>query len=63
LVGQAYCATEDLLRKNASKLELIARELLKREVLNYDDIKNLIGKPPYGDKQVVELVDTVLPKE
>ncbi|KAE9414424.1 hypothetical protein Angca_002749 [Angiostrongylus cantonensis] len=63
LVGQAYRATEDLLRKNASKLELVPRELLKREVLNYDDIKNLIGKPPYGDKQVVELVDTVLPKE
>ncbi|VDM60373.1 unnamed protein product, partial [Angiostrongylus costaricensis] len=63
LVGRAYCATENLLRENISKLELISRELLKREVLNYDDIKNLIGKPPYGDKQVVELVDTVLPKE
>ncbi|KAK6752134.1 hypothetical protein RB195_003511 [Necator americanus] len=63
LVGQAYRATEALLRKNADKLELIAQELLKREMLNYDDVKNLIGPPPHGDKQVVDLVDNVLPKD
>ncbi|XGW26749.1 hypothetical protein V3C99_007385 [Haemonchus contortus] len=63
LVGKAYRKTETLLRSNADKLEKIAQELLKREVLNYDDVKNLIGTPPYGEKQVVELVDNVLPKE
>ncbi|EYC33697.1 hypothetical protein Y032_0002g935 [Ancylostoma ceylanicum] len=63
LVGQAYRATEELLRKNADKLELIAQELLKREMLNYDDVKNLIGAPPHGDKQVIDLVDNVLPKD
>ncbi|CAJ0604364.1 unnamed protein product [Cylicocyclus nassatus] len=63
LVAQAYYATEDLLRKNADKLETLAQELLKREVLNYDDVKILIGPPPHGDKYVVELVDKVLPKE
>ncbi|KAK6049135.1 ATP-dependent metallopeptidase HflB [Cooperia oncophora] len=63
LVGVAYRRTEELLRKNADKLEKIAQELLKREVLNYDDVKNLIGTPPHGDKHVIELVDNVLPKE
>ncbi|KHJ79398.1 peptidase family M41 [Oesophagostomum dentatum] len=63
LVGQAYRSTETLLRKNADKLELLAQELLKREVLNYDDVKNLIGTPPHGDKYVVDLVDNILPKE
>ncbi|VDK58851.1 unnamed protein product [Cylicostephanus goldi] len=77
LVAQAYYATEDLLRKNADKLETVAavaktlhsidlqlaQELLKREVLNYDDVKILIGPPPHGDKYVVELVDNILPKE
>ncbi|KAK6023473.1 ATP-dependent metallopeptidase HflB [Ostertagia ostertagi] len=56
LVGQAYRRTESLLRKNADKLEKIAQELLKREVLNYDDVRNLIGTPPHGEKHVVELV-------
>ncbi|KJH43971.1 ATP-dependent metallopeptidase HflB [Dictyocaulus viviparus] len=63
LVGKAYRTTENLLRSNIDKLELIARELLKKEVLNYEDIRNLIGVPPYGDKQVIELVDNILPKD
>ncbi|WKY07868.1 hypothetical protein Q1695_007394 [Nippostrongylus brasiliensis] len=63
LVGKAYRRTEDLLRRNAHLLEKIAQELLKKEVLNYDDVKNLIGAPPHGEKHVVELVDNVLPKD
>uniref|UniRef100_A0A0N5AK12 AAA domain-containing protein n=1 Tax=Syphacia muris TaxID=451379 RepID=A0A0N5AK12_9BILA len=62
LVSQAYYATEELLSKNREKLEIIANALLKKEVLNYEDVKKLIGPPKYGEKTVVELADQVLPK-
>ncbi|EFO97924.1 CRE-NHR-236 protein [Caenorhabditis remanei] len=41
----------------------IAQALLKREVLNYDDVKQLIGTPKFGDKHVIDMVENVLPKE
>ncbi|TMS38814.1 hypothetical protein L596_005455 [Steinernema carpocapsae] len=61
LVSQAYFFTEGLIKDNADKLETIAQELLKKEVLSYEDVKKLIGPPPFGDKSVVELADQVLP--
>ncbi|CAJ0936117.1 unnamed protein product, partial [Mesorhabditis belari] len=63
LVGQAYRATEELIQKNIDKLELIAQSLLKHEVLSYEDVKKLIGPPPFGEKQVVDLVENSLPKD
>ncbi|CAI4224383.1 unnamed protein product [Auanema sp. JU1783] len=63
IVGQAYKMTDTLIRKNADKLELIAQSLLKQEVLSYDDVRKLIGPPPFGDKSVVDFVESVLPKE
>ncbi|VDO30139.1 unnamed protein product, partial [Heligmosomoides polygyrus] len=43
--------------------EFIIKPFSKKEVLNYDDVKKLIGPPPHGEKQVIELVDNVLPKD
>ncbi|GMR48129.1 hypothetical protein PMAYCL1PPCAC_18324 [Pristionchus mayeri] len=63
LVGEAYRRTEEIVRDNMDKLELIGKELLKHEVLKYEDVCKLIGPPPHGPKGVVDLIDSVLPKE
>ncbi|CAD6190798.1 unnamed protein product [Caenorhabditis auriculariae] len=63
IVRQAYEATTQVLKDNVDKLETIAQALLKREVLNYEDVKQLIGPPKFGDKHVVDFVESVLPKE
>lgn len=57
LVAKAYKKTETVLLENMDKLKLVAEELLKREVLNYDDVEKLIGPPKYGKKQLIEVVD------
>ncbi|VDM51247.1 unnamed protein product [Toxocara canis] len=62
LVAKAYFTAEKLIRDNRDLLEKLAKTLLKKEVLSYEDIKALIGPPKYGDKQVVELAEHVLPK-
>uniref|UniRef100_A0A914WJQ0 AAA+ ATPase domain-containing protein n=1 Tax=Plectus sambesii TaxID=2011161 RepID=A0A914WJQ0_9BILA len=61
IVTKAYFYTEELIKTNRNKLELLAKALLKNEVLHYEDVKKLIGPPPYGDKQYVELADHVIP--
>ncbi|KHN85262.1 Paraplegin [Toxocara canis] len=60
-------AEADLYKKPYSAMlqhtmDQLAKTLLKKEVLSYEDIKALIGPPKYGDKQVVELAEHVLPK-
>lgn len=35
----------------------MAEELLKREVLNYNDVKKLIGPPAHGKKSLIEAID------
>ncbi|KAL3093217.1 hypothetical protein niasHT_022667 [Heterodera trifolii] len=61
LVSDAYFVTEKLLRENRNMLEMLARALLERETLSYDDVKKLIGPPKFGNKNVVDLADDVLP--
>uniref|UniRef100_A0A7E4V066 AAA domain-containing protein n=1 Tax=Panagrellus redivivus TaxID=6233 RepID=A0A7E4V066_PANRE len=61
LVAQAYWVTEELIRDNKDKLEVIAKALLERETLSYEDVKKLIGPPTHGEKNVIELADQVLP--
>lgn len=57
VVARAYKHTEKVLKENESKLKVLAGELLKREVLNYADIEDLIGPPPFGKKQLIEVLD------
>ncbi|KAK8761349.1 hypothetical protein V5799_027386 [Amblyomma americanum] len=57
VVARAYKETERVLQQNSDKLKLLAGELLKREVLNYADIEALIGPPPFGKKQLIEVLD------
>ncbi|XP_064466822.1 paraplegin-like [Ornithodoros turicata] len=57
VVAKAYKTTETVLKENSDKLKLLAEELLKREVLNYADIEQLIGPPPFGRKHLIEVLD------
>ncbi|MGQ9805670.1 MAG: ATP-dependent zinc metalloprotease FtsH [Chlorobiales bacterium] len=49
IVNEAHNATRDLLIANREKLEKMATDLLKREVLNYKDIEDILGKRPNID--------------
>ena len=49
IVNEAHNATRDLLIANREKLEQMATELLKREVLTYKDIEDILGKRPNMD--------------
>ncbi|VDI79957.1 spastic paraplegia 7 [Mytilus galloprovincialis] len=57
LIAKAYKCTEKILIENKDKLHLMAEELLKNEVITYDNIKDLIGPPPHGEKNKIELVN------
>lgn len=37
-----------------SLLLQLAETLLKKETLNYEDVENLLGPPPYGTKRLIE---------
>merc|ERR1711937_1001423 len=50
MVGKALAVTQKILADHKEKLSALAAELLKKEVLNYDDLVELIGQSPYGDK-------------
>lgn len=32
----------------------MAETLLKKETLNYEDVENLLGPPPYGGKRLID---------
>jgi cell division protease FtsH len=49
IVNEAHQATRDLLNANREKLEQMATDLLKREVLSYKDIEEILGKRPNMD--------------
>ncbi|KAJ9575626.1 hypothetical protein L9F63_007560 [Diploptera punctata] len=53
LVASAYLKTEQVLKDNRDKLELLAETLMKKETLNYNDVEKLIGPPPYGKKNLI----------
>ena len=55
LVDAAYERTKALLTKRRQEVEILAKELLKREVLFKSE--QLIGKRPYEEKKVLDIVD------
>ncbi|XP_060063563.1 paraplegin-like [Ylistrum balloti] len=54
LVAKAYMATQNLLLENKVTLDLLANTLLEKESLTYDQVRELIGPPPHGDKIKLE---------
>ena len=61
LIEQAYVRTIELLTKRRHEVEILAQELLKREVLFKSDVEELIGKRPFGEKKALDFIDN--PKE
>lgn len=50
LIAQAYASTKDLLMAKKQELEIIAQELLEKEIIFQNDLERLIGPRPF-DKQ------------
>jgi cell division protease FtsH len=57
LVETAYVRTKALLNERKREVEILAKELLKREVLFKTDVEQLIGKRPYEEKKVLDIID------
>ncbi|MES2731893.1 MAG: ATP-dependent zinc metalloprotease FtsH [Bacteroidota bacterium] len=47
IIGDAYERTKSLLRDKKNELEIIAQELLKKEIIFQNDLERLIGKRPF----------------
>jgi cell division protease FtsH len=52
LVSDSYQRTLQLLTEKKSEVEKIALALLDREVLHQQDVEELIGKRPFGEKKI-----------
>jgi cell division protease FtsH len=48
IIEEAYDRTKALLREHTRELELVAQQLLKKEVLFKEDLVTLIGERPFG---------------
>ncbi len=55
LVDRAYVHTKNLLTEKRHELEVLAVELLKKEILFQQDLERLIGKRPFEVKHAPEL--------
>ncbi|HEY5463968.1 MAG TPA: ATP-dependent zinc metalloprotease FtsH [Hanamia sp.] len=61
MIVVAFERTKALLNSKKNEVEILAKALLKREVLFQSDVEVLIGKRPYEDKKALDFVDN--PKE
>jgi cell division protease FtsH len=57
LIDQAYQRTIQLLTEKKGDVELLAKELLKKEVLFKSDVETLIGKRPFEEKKALDVPD------
>lgn len=56
LIDEAYVRTKNLLTEKKAQVEILAKELLKREVLFQSDLEHLIGKRPFEEKKPADVV-------
>ncbi|MEO6870380.1 MAG: ATP-dependent zinc metalloprotease FtsH [Ginsengibacter sp.] len=61
LIEVAFVRTKALLTEKKHEVEILAQELLKKEVLFQSDVEALIGKRPFEDKKALDFIDN--PKE
>jgi AFG3 family protein len=54
LIEECHQKTLQLLREKSNELEILAQELLKKEILYKVDLERLIGKRPYEPKHVYD---------
>jgi AFG3 family protein len=52
LVDSAYKRTKELLTDKKEQVDKLAKALLEREVLHQQDVEDLLGKRPYGEKKI-----------
>ncbi|MDP4285344.1 MAG: ATP-dependent zinc metalloprotease FtsH [Bacteroidota bacterium] len=57
LIETAFERTKALLIEKKNEVEILAKELLKREVLFQSDVEALIGKRPYEEKKALDFID------
>ncbi len=57
LIESAYERTKELLTLRKKEVEILAKELLKKEVLFKSDVELLIGKRPYEEKKALDIID------
>lgn len=55
IIDNAYTLTLELLRNKRSAVEILAKELLEKEVLHKSDVELLIGKRPFEEKKLLEM--------
>lgn len=55
LIDGAYVKTKTLLTEKRGDVELLAKELLKKEVLFKSDVETLIGKRPFEEKKLLDV--------
>jgi len=56
VIEKAYARTKALLLDKKQQVEIIAKELLTREVLFQSDLETLIGKRPFEEKKPADVV-------
>lgn len=56
MIMEQYQRALDLLTKHMDALEAVAQELLDKEVIFKDDLERIIGKRPFDDPQVSDIV-------
>ncbi|XP_059059705.1 paraplegin [Achroia grisella] len=57
LIASAYYRTENILKTNQDKLRALAEELLKRETLNFQQVQDILGPPPFPRKKFIDPVE------
>ncbi|MCX6293611.1 MAG: ATP-dependent zinc metalloprotease FtsH, partial [Sphingobacteriales bacterium] len=57
LIDEAYTKTKNLLIEKKSDVEKLAKELLVKEVLFKSDLEALIGKRPFEEKKILDVVN------
>lgn len=55
IIEEAYKRTKQLLTEKKKEVEILAKELLSKEVLHKSDVEELIGKRPFEEKKIVEI--------
>lgn len=55
IIETAYSRTLQLLTEKKKEVEILAKELLDKEVLHKSDVEELIGKRPFEEKKIIEI--------
>ena len=50
IIENAYIRTKELLTERRHELEVVAKELLEKEVLQQEDLTRLVGKRPFDNQ-------------